>query len=118
MSLLNSDENLFTRHERRRKNIAKLQNSAMAIFMAVTFFGLLSLTKNEPETPPTIHYVDDTVIARCMPHNDAMLSILKVRYGKDGKPYIACEMHEPMGYGMVPPKAIHIKVAVNSQVQR
>lgn len=118
MNWFMSNPNLYTRAENRRNQIIMLKNAAISASVVASFYGFISLTNDDPETAPVIHFVQDTALAQCMPENDAVISILKVKYHRNGTPYISCEMHEPMGYGMVPPKAVHIKVAVNTQAQR
>lgn len=71
-----------------------------------------SLVNDEPEEPKL--YVKNSQVQQCMPENNRMFSVMKLR-NVDGTNVLECEKHEAMGYGKAPQNLQRIQLAISEE---
>ena len=86
-----------------------IKNTLWAACGALVYFIALTLTYEEPA--PKL-YVHDNLVSQCLPDNERTISQLSLQRNGDSGLYLFCEKHEAMGFGKMPPKPVHIQVAI------
>lgn len=93
-----------------------LTSVLLAIASITAFYSAISLTNDLPEKnqPQDINLiVNNSLVDRCLPKNEGDFALLRLERNADGSPYLACEKHEPVGFGRAVKKPLHIQVAVS-----